>query len=68
MQTFEHIVALTAPLFIMVLLGFCLTRWAGWPKSTSDALTRFVFSVAIPALLFRMMSDFSRLPGSMRAS
>jgi malonate transporter and related proteins len=62
MQTFEHIVALTAPLFILVLLGFCLTRWAGWPKPVSDALTRFVFSVAIPALLFRMMSDFSRLP------
>mgnify|MGYP003694366653 CR=1 FL=1 len=29
MQTFEHIVALTAPLFILVLAGFGLTRWAG---------------------------------------
>jgi hypothetical protein len=28
----------------------------------ADALTHFVFSVAIPALLFRLMSDFSRLP------
>src|SRR5450755_4431079 len=62
MQTFEHIVALTAPLFILVLLGYGMTRWAGWPKPVSDALTRFVFAVAIPALLFRMMSDFSRLP------
>ncbi len=62
MQTFEHIVALTAPLFILVLLGYGLTRWAGWPKPVSDALTRFVFAVAIPALLFRLMSDFSRLP------
>src|SRR5450631_2577655 len=62
MQTFERIVALTAPLFILVLLGYGLTRWARWPKPVSDALTRFVFSVAIPALLFRMMSDFSRLP------
>ena len=62
MRTFEHIVALTAPLFILVLLGYGMTRWAGWPKPVSDALTRFVFSVGIPALLFRLMSDFSRLP------
>ena len=34
----------------------------GWPRSASDALTRFVFNVAVPALLFRLMSDFSRLP------
>src|SRR6266568_7816559 len=32
------------------------------PKPVADALTRRVFSVAIPALLFRLMSDFSRLP------
>jgi malonate transporter and related proteins len=62
MRTFEHIVALTAPLFILVLLGYAMTRWAGWPKPVSDALTRFVFAVGIPALLFRLMSDFSRLP------
>ena len=31
-------------------------------RAASDALTRFVFSVAIPAFLFRMMADFSRLP------
>ena len=28
----------------------------------SDALTRFVFAVAIPAFLFRLTSDFSKLP------
>jgi hypothetical protein len=37
-------------------------RWARWPTTISDALTRFVFTVAVPALLFRLMSDFSRLP------
>ena len=37
-------------------------RWADWPEAVSDALTRFVFAIAIPALLFRLMSDFSRLP------
>ena len=62
MQNFLRILALTAPLFLLVLLGYALTRWGRWPKPVADALTRFVFSVAIPALLFRLMSDFSRLP------
>jgi len=62
MQSFTRIVGLTAPLFLLVLLGYVLTRWARWPKAVADALTHFVFSVAIPALLFRLMSDFSRLP------
>ena len=62
MGGFARIVALTAPLFLLVLLGYALTRWGRWPKPVADALTRLVFSVAIPALLFRLMSDFSRLP------
>jgi predicted permease len=61
-DSFQRLVTLTAPLFVLVLLGFAVTRWGRWPKAVADALTRFVFSVAIPALLFRMMSDFSRLP------
>jgi malonate transporter and related proteins len=61
-DAFARILALTAPLFLLVLLGYALTRWGRWPKPVADALTRFVFSVAIPALLFRLMSDFSRLP------
>ena len=56
-----HLAGLTAPLFLLVLLGFALTR-LGWPRPAADALTRFVFSVAVPTLLFRLMSDFSRLP------
>jgi malonate transporter and related proteins len=56
-----HLAGLTAPLFLLVLLGYALSR-LGWPRTASDALTRFVFSVAVPTLLFRLMSDFSRLP------
>lgn len=59
---FLHILSLTAPLFLLVLIGYVLSRWGNWPKTVSDALTRFVFSIAIPVLLFRMMSDFSKLP------
>lgn len=54
--------ALTSPLFLLVLIGFLLSRVFGWPRAASDALTRFVFSVAIPAFLFRLMSGFASLP------
>jgi predicted permease len=60
--SFAHLASLTAPLFVLVFVGYALSRWGRWPKVASDALTRFVFVVAIPAFLFRLMSDFSRLP------
>ena len=62
MSSFLHQLSLAAPLYSLVLIGFTLARWGGWPKSVSDALSRFVFSVALPAFLFTMMSDFSKLP------
>ena len=55
-------VALTAPLFVLIALGFAIARSGRWSAASTDALTRFVFAVAVPALLFRLMSDFSRLP------
>jgi malonate transporter len=57
-----HFVGLTAPLFLLVLFGYALSSFGRWPPAATDALTRFVFTVAMPALLFRLMSDFSRLP------
>jgi predicted permease len=57
-----HIFTLTSPLFLLVLLGYVLSRWLGWPRAASAALTRFVFGVALPAFLFRLMSDFALLP------
>lgn len=62
MLMLPQLILLTAPLFLLVLLGYGLLRWAHWPKELADALTRFVFSVAIPALLFRQMSAISQLP------
>lgn len=62
MQAIWHVVALTSPLFLLAGVGYALVRWLRWPKTVSDALTRFVFAIAVPALLFRLMSDFSRLP------
>ena len=62
MKVFLQQIALAAPLFALVFVGYALMRFSGWPKSMSDNLTRFVFSVALPAMLFRLMSDFSKLP------
>jgi predicted permease len=53
---------LAAPLFALVAVGYAPMRWLHWPKPIATTLNRFVFSVALPALLFRMMSGFSRLP------
>lgn len=62
MTTFFHHVALAAPLFSLVFVGYVLMRLTKWPVVVSDSLTRFVFSVALPATLFRLLSDFSKLP------
>jgi hypothetical protein len=61
-QAFQHLVGLTAPLFLLVFVGYGLARFGGWGATLADALARFVFSVAVPALLFTLMSDFSKLP------
>ena len=62
MSAFLHQLSLAAPLFPLVFVGYGLMRFSGWPAAMSDNLSRFVFSVAMPAMLFRMMSDLSRLP------
>ena len=62
MKTFFSLVDLTAPLFLLIGFGFALARWGRWPMAAADALSRFVFSVAIPTLLFRLMSEFAQEP------
>ncbi|AKJ41036.1 AEC family transporter [Pragia fontium] len=57
-----HQIVLSAPLFILAILGYGLIRWAKWNKNVADGLTKFVFSVALPAMLFRMMCNFSKQP------
>ncbi len=62
MNAFLHHLALGAPLFALILAGYLLIRIGGWSKSMTDHLTTFVFSVGLPAMMFRMMSGLSRLP------
>ncbi len=53
---------LAIPLFILVALGYGLVKGAGWSKTVSDGMNTFVFNLAMPALLFHLMSDLSKLP------
>lgn len=54
----------TLPLFILILLGFLLIKRLKWPKTVTDSLTKFTFSVAIPIMLFHIMSHFSEQPSA----
>ncbi|WP_127959869.1 AEC family transporter [Serratia microhaemolytica] len=57
-----HQLVLSLPLFVLIMLGFGLIRWGKWPTTITDALSRFVFSLALPAMLFRMMWQFAKRP------
>lgn len=62
MAAFLHHLSLALPLFLLVFVGYAAMRLSGWPTVFSDSLTRFVFSVAMPALLFRLMADSAKMP------
>ena len=62
MNTFFQHFALAAPLFLIVFFGFVVMRVSNWPTVFSDSLNKFVFTVAMPIMLFRLMCDLSKLP------
>jgi len=62
MSALTHYAELCAPMFLIVALGYLFTRAWRWPRKLSDALSQVVFTIALPALLFGLMSDLSRLP------
>jgi predicted permease len=61
-MTFLQAFELALPLYLLILVGYLLTRYARWPKAVPEALSRFVFVIAIPSMLFALTSDLSRLP------
>jgi len=62
MSAFWQIFALSAPLFGIVFVGYAIGRWPGWKAEWTALASRFVFAVALPALLFHLMSGLSALP------
>ncbi len=62
MHTFLQLLELSAPLFALVLVGWLIGTSGRWPPAYSEALSKFLFAVPLPALLFRLGADMSRLP------
>jgi malonate transporter and related proteins len=62
MSTFWFFLVRSAPLFGTVLVGYALARSRVWPQRFTAPVSKFVFLVPLPALLFNMMSDLSALP------
>jgi predicted permease len=62
MNTFLGNLALAVPLFALVLVGYVLKRFARLPDGWSQRLSWLVFSIALPVMLFRLMSKLSSLP------
>lgn len=51
------ILAITAPIYIAIALGYGLTRWGFFQKADMRAFGTFVVKVAMPALLFNALSQ-----------
>jgi predicted permease len=62
MSVFFQYFLLSAPLFAIVLAGYLLGLWPGWQKKWTAWASKFVFNVALPAMLFHLMSGMGTLP------
>lgn len=57
-----HQIYLSVPLFVLIITGYGLVHVARWPESVTEALNRFCFNIALPCMLFRVMSEFYKSP------
>jgi hypothetical protein len=51
-----HILAITAPIYLLIGLGFLIVRRGLFSKSELRVMGRFVLQIALPALLFRALA------------
>ena len=51
------ILAITAPIYIAIVLGYGLTRWGVFQKSDMRGFGTFVIKVSLPAMLFNALSS-----------
>jgi len=51
------ILAITAPIYIAIVLGYGLTRWGVFQKSDMRGFGTFVIKVSLPAMLFNALSN-----------
>ncbi len=62
MSTFYQYFLLSAPLFAIVLTGYLLACWPRWKAEWTAWMSKFVFNVALPAMLFHLMSNLRSMP------
>ncbi|HYU68436.1 MAG TPA: AEC family transporter [Burkholderiales bacterium] len=62
MNTVGQTFVLSAPFFGIVFGGYLIAHLPFWRTAWTELGNKFVFAVALPAMLFRMMSDLSALP------
>ena len=62
MTVFLNQLVLAAPLFLLVLAGYAAVKLFRLPEAVPNALTKVVFTVVLPLLLFHLMSGFPQLP------
>lgn len=62
MASFITHFALASPLFLLILLGYVLGRFQVLSPATAEALSQFAYAVAMPAMLFRLMTGVSSMP------
>ncbi|HTE42939.1 MAG TPA: AEC family transporter [Steroidobacteraceae bacterium] len=62
MQAFFQYFVLSAPLFGIVLLGYMIANWSQWKPQWTVWASKFVFGVALPAMLFHLMSSMNEMP------
>src|SRR5690349_10846610 len=61
MSEFWQFFELSAPLFCIVFAGYLIAK-TYWRRQWTEFGSKLVFRVALPALLFHMMTGLSRLP------
>jgi malonate transporter len=57
-----HFVRLSTPLYGLVAVGYLVASLSWWRRDWSSRASSAVFSVALPAMLFQMMSHQASLP------
>lgn len=62
MNTVWHFVRLSLPLYGLVAAGFVIASVPGWRREWSAYAVRAVFAIALPAMLFQLMSHQASLP------
>ena len=62
MNLLWHFVRLSTPLYGLVAAGYLIASLPWWQRDWSSRASSAVFSVALPAMLFQMMSHQASLP------